>query len=348
MATNGRTITINNGGKLVFQELGALGMFTGTITLNGGNLTGNRTYTLPDQDCVLGGLAPGEVWSADLGGTGLHGAAKDCIPVGSGGPAMYLTNAPQNHMDMLFFDKIVTNKWQSAPMDLSGIEATTARNLTTTFGPYSSKLGSELRFKGFAVSGNLLSISESNTQITIGLNLGVINIPSSQITDNIDLTNKVTGVLPVGNGGTGLNSVSDKQMLVGNAQGGYKVIPAPTSSGQYLRSNADNTGLSWQNVTLVEPFTGEIVSPIARTYNLSNNWGYNAKIDSVTIKTITGTASFNFFAANRIAGTGNVTTTKQILQIGGVALNAGDDFTLTLSNLAGCSGIAFTVNMTRL
>jgi hypothetical protein len=60
----------------------------------------------------------------------------------------------------------------------------------------------------------------------------------------IDLTNKVTGILPVANGGTGANTLTANNVILGNGTSAVQVV-APGSSGNVLTSN----GTTWTSAT---------------------------------------------------------------------------------------------------
>ncbi len=71
-------------------------------------------------------------------------------------------------------------------------------------------------------------------------NLAVTNAKIANAT--IDLTTKVTGILPVPNGGTGAASLAANNVLLGNGTSAVQVV-APGTSGNVLTSN----GTTWQS-----------------------------------------------------------------------------------------------------
>jgi DNA/RNA endonuclease YhcR with UshA esterase domain len=55
----------------------------------------------------------------------------------------------------------------------------------------------------------------------------------------INLTTKVTGTLPVGNGGTGSSSLTANRLMIGNGTGAITVLASGTT-GQVLMSNGSS------------------------------------------------------------------------------------------------------------
>ncbi|MGI9162285.1 MAG: hypothetical protein ACR2JI_05085, partial [Mycobacterium sp.] len=68
-------------------------------------------------------------------------------------------------------------------------------------------------------------------------------LTGKQIKDSsVDLTVDVTGVLPVANGGTGSDTLTVNNLLVGNGSGALQTI-APGATGAMLTS----TGTTWSS-----------------------------------------------------------------------------------------------------
>lgn len=63
----------------------------------------------------------------------------------------------------------------------------------------------------------------------------------------VDLTTKVTGVLPVPNGGTGRNTLASNGIVIGNNTGAVNQISTPNTNNTYLRWNG--TGYDWVAAT---------------------------------------------------------------------------------------------------
>ena len=86
---------------------------------------------------------------------------------------------------------------------------------------------------------------DANGQITTSLTTaGFVKTTASGVlssSSTVALTTEVSGVLPVSNGGTGLNTVASNGILVGNGTGNLTVTAAPSASGQVLQWN----GSAW-------------------------------------------------------------------------------------------------------
>lgn len=77
-------------------------------------------------------------------------------------------------------------------------------------------------------------------------------VTGSQIKDqSVDLTVDVTNILPVGNGGTGSNTLPLNNVLIGNGTGALQAI-APGTAGNVLRSN----GSAWASTALTKSDVG--------------------------------------------------------------------------------------------
>jgi len=308
---------------------------TVTIEIDGNDITQDRVLRIADVDGYLTGLLPGTGWGTSQGGTGLTSWAKDTFAVGSGTNPVYLTNAPQNHGDMLFFDKDLTGKWQSAPMDLSGIEATSARNINaTSAGFYSSKLGSELRFKNIAVTG-ALTLSNDPSVITIGFDQTSLTFTPSQITTTI----------PVSKGGTGRTTYANNGLLIGGPSDTIAQLPAPTAPGQILVSS--DTSMTWTAQSKDDGFPGGLDYPTNGVQVINIKWPYAVTLKEFVGATQSGTLSAILLKNNEALGTLNATTTVTSSSLVGKTLAAGDVLKLTLASVSNVSRFDYTINFTR-
>ena len=93
-------------------------------------------------------------------------------------------------------------------------------------------------------------------------------VRGGQIKDGtIGLTDDVTGILPVANGGTGSNTLTSNNVLLGNGTGAVQAV-APGTSGNVLTSN----GSTWQSAapfdaaTVSNDTTLDVVPAKPRTY----------------------------------------------------------------------------------
>lgn len=111
-----------------------------------------------------------------------------------------------------------------------------------------------------AVSGDA---TLANTGALTIANLAVTNAKIAAAT--IDLTAKVTGILPVANGGQGANTLAAHGVVIGNGSSAVNVTGAG-SSGQVLTSNGASADPTFQAVDIASISNGAIVTILARTF----------------------------------------------------------------------------------
>ncbi len=103
-------------------------------------------------------------------------------------------------------------------------------------------------------TGNTIDVEVDGSSIEIttdSLNVKALGITNAMLAGSIDLTTKVTGTLPMGNGGTGATSFTSKGIVYGNATGNLLVTAAGAwdatdSTGQFLSVNSSNVP-TWTN-----------------------------------------------------------------------------------------------------
>lgn len=338
----GRIITINEGGELRFQETAANAVgqtqYTATIKLNG-DLTANRTLVIGDSDGVVQGLQPGTGWGVTKGGTGLTAIANNVLISGSGGDTAKTITAPTSNNQALLFDG--TNiMW--APLDFTGVSNTTARNLDTINpGVYASQLGTELRFRTI-VGSTGITVTQNPSTLGLSIDQTAIILPSSQVTGNFAFS-RITGTVPVTQGGTGFATIAANQLIYGNGTNTVGVVSAPTASGQRLVYNGSTP--VW--TSMQDTLGGHIDLPLAETYNLNLKFPFNASIDSISIKTGTGTLTYQLLCDSTVASSGTASTTQSDVTLTSKTIASGQAFKLALSNITSVSFLAFSIVLTR-
>lgn len=142
------------------------------------------------------------------------------------------------------------------------------------------------------------------------LGFGAINLAS---------TNAVTGTLPVTNGGTGLATLTQGDILYASASNTLSALAKSTSATRYLSNTGTTNNPAWAQVDLTNGVTGDL--PFA---NL-------AQISGLSVLGVTGTSTTDVAA---ITGTAN-----QVLRVnsGGTALAFG------AINLASASAVTGTL-----
>jgi len=144
--------------------------------------------------------------------------------------------------------------------------------------------------------GDKGNITVSNAGQTMTIDSGVVT--NSMLAGSIDLTTKVTGILPVANGGTGAATLSANAVLLGNGTSVLQAV-APSTSGNVLTSN----GTTWQStvpavptlITLANEASDTTCFPLfatATTGDLgpktSASLTYNSAIGTLTATTVQG------------------------------------------------------------
>lgn len=92
---------------------------------------------------------------------------------------------------------------------------------------------------GLTKSGNTLAVQVDDSSIEISsdtLQVKASGITNAMLAGSIDLTAKVTGTLPVANGGTGAASLTANRLLLSNGTSAISVLAAGTA-GQVMTSN---------------------------------------------------------------------------------------------------------------
>ena len=92
---------------------------------------------------------------------------------------------------------------------------------------------------GLTKSGNTLAVQVDDSSIEINsdtLRVKASGITNAMLAGSIDLTAKVTGSLPVANGGTGAASLTANRLLLSNGTSAISVLAAGTA-GQVMTSN---------------------------------------------------------------------------------------------------------------
>ena len=98
-----------------------------------------------------------------------------------------------------------------------------------------------------SATDTLLALAKDTNATRYLSNKGASNAPSwSQVT----LTNGVTGTLPVGNGGTGLTTISQGGLLIGNPAGTLVDLAIGATAGMYLRSGGTGSIPFWSTLVL--------------------------------------------------------------------------------------------------
>ena len=99
-------------------------------------------------------------------------------------------------------------------------------------------------------TGNTLNVAVDDSSIEINsdaLRVKASGITNAMLAGSIDLTAKVTGVLPVGNGGTGLSSIAKGSILVANSANTISALDGGGSTDKILLYSQSSDTLAFTN-----------------------------------------------------------------------------------------------------
>lgn len=130
--------------------------------------------------------------------------------------------------------------------------ALTAANGGT--GQSSYTVGDLLYASGTTALSKLADVATGNALISGGVGVA----PSW---GKIDLTTHVSGTLGVGNGGTGLSSVAQGDLLYGSAANTLSALAKNTTASRYLSNGGTSNNPAWAQVDLTNGVTGAL--PVA-------------------------------------------------------------------------------------
>ena len=101
---------------------------------------------------------------------------------------------------------------------------------------------------GLAKSGNTLSVGVDDSSIEINsdaLRVKASGVTNAMLAGSIDLTAKVTGTLPIGNGGTGLTAAAKGTVIVANSANTLSALDGGGSNDSILAYTASSDTIAW-------------------------------------------------------------------------------------------------------
>jgi len=101
---------------------------------------------------------------------------------------------------------------------------------------------------GLAKSGNTLSVGVDDSSIEINsdaLRVKAAGVTNAMLAGSIDLTSKVTGTLPIGNGGTGLTAAAKGTVIVANSANTLSALDGGGSNDSILAYTASSDTIAW-------------------------------------------------------------------------------------------------------
>ena len=97
-------------------------------------------------------------------------------------------------------------------------------------------------------SGNTINVAVDDSSIEVSsdaLRVKASGITNAMLAGSIDLTAKVTGALPVGNGGTGLSSIAKGSVLVANSANTLSALDGGGSNDGILTYTASSDTIAF-------------------------------------------------------------------------------------------------------
>jgi hypothetical protein len=96
-----------------------------------------------------------------------------------------------------------------------------------------------------------LSAANISGVLPVGVTGGSgLSIATTQLTGSVSLTTQVSGILPGANGGTGLSSITQYEVVIGGAANTLTQVASVGTSGQVLTSAGAGAAPTWQTPTI--------------------------------------------------------------------------------------------------
>ena len=206
----------------------------GAITLDGVTLTTSDRVLVKDQS------------------TTAHNGIYTVTTVGSGSAAYVLTRATDADTaaeltggSFVFVEEGSDNADNGYVFTHNGSPTMGTTNLTVE---QFSGAGQISAGAGLAKSGNTLSVGVDDSSIEINsdaLRVKASGITNAMLAGSIDLTAKVTGALPVGNGGTGLTAAAKGSVIIANSANTISALDGGGSNDGILLYTSSSDTISW-------------------------------------------------------------------------------------------------------
>ena len=241
-------VTVTNGS---LQTPGAL---TGDVTTSGGGLA----TTIGASKVVSSMIADGTIVVGDLANDAVETAKiKDAnvtdAKIATGIDAAKLADGSVSNAELQYINSLTSNAQTQITTNATSA-STNATNIATNATNIATNATDITALETLAVGKIYLgNVSNVATEVTISGdvtidNVGATTIGASKVTNSmlagsIDLTSKVTGALPVANGGTGTTTLTANNVLVGNGTSALQSV-APGTNGNVLTSD----GTTWTSV----------------------------------------------------------------------------------------------------
>lgn len=324
-------VAINSYGSIYARDSAFIGKVpTGTTT--------DKIALYRSSDSALFSIS---VLPVQLGGTNLSSYTTGGILLATGTTTLAQISLPAHAGMKLTSTSTTTYAWQDTTVGgagtvtsiatgigLSGGTITTSGTLiadtnyliryndTTGHGTNNIATRTYVNSLGFITSNQTITLSGNVTgsgTTTITTTIASLAVTNSMIANStIDLTAKVTGVLPLANGGTNNATWTAGQMVYATSTTAFAGITAPAHTGMKLTSTGVNS-FAWQDTTAGGG--GSVASPATSIQfnnagsfggSANNVWDNTNLIQTITTPTTANTYYPSFIAQNTAtASTGN-------------------------------------------
>lgn len=262
-----------------------------------------NTFPASGGSGSAGAILKGDLWTVSVAGT-LGGVA-----VNIGDQVRALTDAPGQ----------TASNWAISEANIGYVPLSQSLADGKVYVGNGSGIGTAVTPSG--------DVTITNAGVTA---IGALKVTNAMLAGSIDLTTKITGVLPSANGGTGINNAGRTLTINTNSgtlafPGAGTVMTFPSTNATIARSDASNT------FTGNQTFAGHVLPSTTDTYDLGSStllWrkGWLSELDAVLFAQNTMSVIGGWLVVTKDEGTveEDVDTSETQIDFGANAIAAND------------------------